>query len=216
MLPTMQIGPLSVAVPGLIILVGLWIALYLSERRAVFHQISPNFIYNLVVWSMVAGILGARLIFLARYPQAFVNNPLSLVSLNPGLLDPVAGVLIGIACFVIYINRVKASLWSVLDTLAPGMIFFYIALNLSQFAAGTFYGLPTSLPWAIRLWEADRHPVQIYAVFAGVMILGWVWFIHKQKASTASGILFLRTVLAFAPAEQPSAQESAASKSSPG
>ena len=195
MLPTMQIGPLSIAVPGLIILVGLWIALYLSERRAVLHQISPNLIYNLVVWSMVAGIVGARLAFLARYPQAFIKNPLSLISLNPGLLDPLAGSLIGITCFVIYINRVKASWWSVLDAITPGLIFFYIALNLSQFASGSSYGLPTTMPWAIRLWESNRHPVQIYAAFTGAMLLGWIWFSYKQEASSAPGVLFLKSLL---------------------
>jgi prolipoprotein diacylglyceryltransferase len=200
MLPTLQIGPLSIAFPGLIILVGLWVAIYLSERRANVHQVSTDFLSNLLVWSVSAGIIGARLAFLARYPQAFIKNPLTLVSLNPGLLEPAAGIFLGWVVFLIYTKHHKYPLWNVLDALAPGMVFFYIAYHLSQLAAGTAYGLPTSLPWAIQLWGADRHPVQIYAAIAGALVLGWIWFFNKQTAMSAAGSMFLKSLICLSAA----------------
>lgn len=194
MYPTLQIGPLSIATPGLIILIGLWIALELAERRAHHHQVAANLLYTLTFYSLLVGLLGARLAFVVQYPEPFLKNPLSLLSLNPGMLDRLAGLLIGIGFFLIYTQRVKAPLWNVLDALTPGIVAFSVALSLSQLAAGTFFGLPTSLPWGIRLWEADRHPTQIYMLVAALSILGWVWFRQARMAFRAAGALFLAGV----------------------
>ena len=41
--------------------------------------------------SLLAALLGARLVYALRYLEVFLASPLSLLSLNPGLLDPLGG-----------------------------------------------------------------------------------------------------------------------------
>jgi len=82
MLPTIQLGPVSLQVPGLVLLAGLWIGLTLSERRAKRGGENPAHLYNLVFIAIIAGIIGARLSYALTYPDAFTANLLSLVSLN--------------------------------------------------------------------------------------------------------------------------------------
>jgi hypothetical protein len=48
MFPILQIGPLAIQVPGLIILAGLWLGLSLAERRAKKRESNPSVLYNLV------------------------------------------------------------------------------------------------------------------------------------------------------------------------
>jgi prolipoprotein diacylglyceryltransferase len=45
---------------------------------------------------MVAGVIGARLAYVLRFPQAFSSNPLDIFSRNLGLLDPFSGTVVGI------------------------------------------------------------------------------------------------------------------------
>ena len=58
-------------------------------------------------------------------------------------------------------------------------------------AAGTAFGNPTDLPWGIELWNATRHPTQIYELIAALIIFGLLWF---RKSDLSPGILFLNFV----------------------
>jgi prolipoprotein diacylglyceryltransferase len=175
MFPILQIGPLAVQTPGLAMLLGLWLGLTLAERYAGAQQVNPDRIYNLTLVSLVTGVAGARLIYAARFPTAFAANPSSLLSLNPGLLDPVGGIVTGLIAGMIYGQRARLPFWRTLDALTPAFAVISIALALSQLAAGTAYGAPTDLPWGVSLWGANRHPSQIYSMFAATVILAILW-----------------------------------------
>jgi prolipoprotein diacylglyceryltransferase len=175
MFPVLQIGPLALQTPGLALILGLWIGLSLSERLAPHFKADANKLYNLVFTALVAGVIGARLSFAAQSTQAFIASPISIFSLNPGLLDPVGGLAIGVVAAAIYGNRAGLSLWPTLDALSPLLAVFAIALGVSHLASGKAFGLPTSLPWGIDLWGAKRHPTQIYEILAGLLTLGLIW-----------------------------------------
>ena len=60
--------------------------------------------------------------------------------------------------------------------------------SLSHLAAGTAFGSPTILPWGIDLWNATRHPTQIYELLASLLTFSLLWF---PKRDLRPGILFL-------------------------
>jgi phosphatidylglycerol---prolipoprotein diacylglyceryl transferase len=184
MLPMLNIGPLAIQTPGLVLLAGLWIGLTLAERHAHKRGLDPNHLYNLVLIGLVVGIIGGRVLYAAQYPQAFLANPLSLISLNPGLFDPLAGGAAGLIAGLIYGNRKRLPFWGTLDALTPLLGVLAIAAALSNLASGAAFGAPADLPWAIELWGASRHPTQVYEILAAALIL---------VALTAAARLFLET-----------------------
>lgn len=171
MFPILQIGPLAIQTPGLILLVGLWLALNLSERAAARKGLNPNTLYNLALAALAGGVLGARLGFVLRYPEAFAANPTSIFSPNPGLLDAWGGLSGALLVGLIYGQRKGLSLWPTLDALTPGLAMLGVALNFSHLASGAAFGAPTDLPWGIELWGARRHPSQVYELVAAALIL---------------------------------------------
>jgi len=191
MLPTLQLGPLALQVPGLVLLAGLWLGLTLSERRARRIGENPGDLFNLVFIALIAGIIGARLSYAITYPSAFAANPLSLLSINPGLFDPLAGVFIGICAAAIYIYRKQLPFWSTLDALTPFFAVLAVAQGIAHFAAGSAFGTPTDLPWGINLWGATRHPTQIYEILLAAIILLAVYLIDKSQLGQTSGFTFL-------------------------
>ncbi len=191
MFPIVQIGPVALQIPGLVLLVGLWIGLTLSERRARRRGEDPGHVYNLVFISLITGVIGARLSYAATYPNAFTTNPRSLVSLNPGLLDPLAGVLIAAAAAAIYLFRKNLPLWSTLDALTPLFAVMGIAIGISHFASGSAFGISTQVPWGIQLWGATRHPTQIYEIILATFTLIAIMFLDRTSWSLTPGNIFL-------------------------
>jgi len=174
MFPILQIGPLAIQTPGLIIILGLWLGLSLAEFLAPRFNIESKFLYNLVFTAMVAGVIGARLFFVIRYFNIFWDSPLNLFSPNPGLLDPIGGAASSLVAGLIFVVRKQMDPWFTLDGLTPLVAVVMIAIGFAQLASGNAFGIETDLPWGIQLWGLKRHPTQIYNILSGIIILGFI------------------------------------------
>lgn len=191
MLPTLQLGPLNLQVPPLVVLLAFYLGLSLAERFAPRRGVSPDALYNLVFTALVSGILGARLGFIARNPSAF-DNLWDVLSLNPGLLDPWSGFGAAFIAALIYAQRKKMPLWPTLDALTPLFGVTMLGLSVSRLASGQAFGMETDLPWGIMLWGARRHPTQIYEILAALLTL--ILLAPKLAPATRSGVLFARFI----------------------
>jgi phosphatidylglycerol:prolipoprotein diacylglycerol transferase len=175
MLPVIHLGPLAIQTPGLIILFGLWIGMWIIEHQAERYQANGGVLSNLVFIGLITGVVGARLAFVVHYSFAFITNPASLFSLNLSLFDPAWGLLVGFIAACLYGWRKRIPVLPSLDALTGGLAAFMIFYYLAQLASGDGYGSPTSLPWAIDLRGTYRHPVQIYEMIAAYGIYWLVW-----------------------------------------
>jgi phosphatidylglycerol---prolipoprotein diacylglyceryl transferase len=191
MLPVLQIGPLAIQLPGLLLLVGLWAGLSLAERYAPRRGVQANDLYNLVFAALIGGVVGARLFYVLTYPAAFASNLASIVSLNPGLLDPLGGIAAGSLVGLFFAQRKGLAFWPTLDALTPFFAVMMIALAMAHLAGGNAFGMPSELPWSIELWGMRRHPAQLYeALLAGLGLL-LLWPGRKRWLNQRSGIYFL-------------------------
>lgn len=189
MLPALQIGPLALQTPGLMLLVGLWLGLSLAERTAARHQVNPNHLYNLVFFGLIGGAISGRLLFIAIYPQSF-SHWSDYLSLSPQLLDAWGVIGGGLLAALVYANRQHLALWPTLDALTPALATVLLGWHAANLASGAAFGSPADLPWAIELWGAQRHPSQLYEMLAaGLILLG----VQRQgkKPLVAPGLLFL-------------------------
>ncbi len=175
MFPYLRLGPFLLQTPGLALLIGVWVGLTLSEKEANRLKLKPDLVYNLVFYGLISGLIGARLAYAARFLNAYVENPLSLFSINPNTLSPTDGLLIGLLVAFIYGYRKRLPLRPTLDALAPGLAAFMIALAFSHLLSGDAFGAKTDLPWRIFLWNEYRHPSQVYEILAaaGVFLITW-------------------------------------------
>jgi prolipoprotein diacylglyceryltransferase len=185
MFPTIQIGPLAIRSPELILILGLWVGLSISEKLAHHHKSNTDILYNLVFITLFSGILGARVSYILTHVEVFIESPMNILSLNSGLMDPIGGAAIGLFSAIIFANRKQISIWFILDDLTPLFIVIMISISLSQFASGKAYGIETDLPWGINLWGENRHPTQIYEFILSAIVLGILLIMHKSKPNGA-------------------------------
>jgi phosphatidylglycerol---prolipoprotein diacylglyceryl transferase len=191
MLPVMQIGPLALQTPGLILLLGVWIGLWLAERNAPRHKVDAPTLYNLVLIAILFGLLGGRLFFILRFPEAFIASPRSIISINMSLFDTSGALLSGLMAALVYGGRKKLPFWPTLDALTPGLAVFAISLAIANLASGNGFGAPAQVPWAIELWGARRHPSQVYEGLAAGLILIHVLMLLRSAQPRPAGYLLL-------------------------
>lgn len=183
MFPVIQLGPLVIQTPGLLLLFGFWVGMELAEKHAIQRSIPEGRVYNLIWVSLVTGLLGARLGFIAQYPAAFASSPLSILALSPQMLSLPSGLLAAFLTALVITQRKKLPVWPTLDSLVSLLATMAIALGLAHLASGDAYGLPTTLPWGIELWGNRRHPTQLYETMLALLVWVVLWPTPKNPCS---------------------------------
>lgn len=180
MLPVVNLGPLALQVPGLLLLGGLWISTWLVDRESNRLGLRGDWVGNMIFYGLLAGVLGARLGYALRFLDIYLDDPLALLSLNTQTFSPLEGALAALVVAVAYAQRKELPLLPTLDALAPGAAAFAVFLGLAHLASGDAFGALTDVPWAVSMWGADRHPAQAYEIAAAGLILAGILRIRRR------------------------------------
>lgn len=188
MFPLLELGPFSLPVSTLVLLVGLWMAFLAAERTGPGYGIRPDQIYGLGGLALVAGIVAARLGYAARYLDSYLGDPAAIVALDGNTLDVSAGLLFASLVALLTMRWQRLPLQPTLDSLAPGFALLAVALGAAHLASGAAFGAPTTVPWAVELWDARRHPSQLYEIIAALAIFTLIW--RLRRYNPFAGFLF--------------------------
>ena len=197
MFPVINLGPLSIPGPALFLIIGYLVGSFLLDKKATSFSMDSEIIDRALWIGTISALIGARLSFIAGSPAAFKGDLLSVLSLNPALLDPTGGLVIGIAAVILVITRQKTDYWLFLDSLTPFLGAMIPAYFLSRFASGNGYGFATNLPWGIQLWGAIRHPVQLYLAVAALIPLAIVLIYAPFKNQSPGSVFLLFSAATF-------------------
>jgi phosphatidylglycerol:prolipoprotein diacylglycerol transferase len=192
MFPYLRLGPFILPMASLALLAGLWVGLPLIEREAVRLKINASTLSNLIFYSLLAGLIGARLGYALEFPAVYVSKPLSLLALTPTTLSPLTGLAVGLIAFAIFVQRKAMPIRPTLDAIAPGLALFMTFVGLAHILSGDAYGAPTNVPWAIRLWNEYRHPSQFYETFIALTI--FLVIRERFPRPEGAGLNFLLTI----------------------
>lgn len=180
MLPVIQIGAVAIQTRGLVLLLAFWLSMTLVERLARQEGLDEDPLWNGAITGVVAGLIGARLAYAAQFSDLFLAEPLALFSLSFQSMAWGAGALVGALAAWFVLRRSGMPLWRVADLLAPALALFWALAAFSAFLSGDAYGRPAAGPWAISLWDAARHPVQLYEVAAGLAVMALLLYLRRR------------------------------------
>lgn len=172
----------------LLLLAAAWIGLTFAEKRTGRYSVSKEELNNITFYGLLALAVGGRISFVLQNLSAFMQSPFGIFSINPDLFDISGGLAAVVMVALIYGQRRDLKFWSTLDALTPFFSVLAIGFGLAHLAAGTFFGKETDLPFGIELWNATRHPTQIYETLAALLTFSLIWL---GKQNPTSGILFL-------------------------
>ncbi|HEY4691093.1 MAG TPA: prolipoprotein diacylglyceryl transferase family protein [Anaerolineae bacterium] len=162
MLETLRIGSLALPAAPLVTIAAFWLALWMTARAGKRLGLDEDAIFNAGFYGATGGLIGARAWYVLEYWSFYQNRLGDIFALNLQTLAPFEGILTGVVIATIYLQRKRVPGAALFDALAPGLATFAAGLSLANFASGAAFGEVADVPWAITLWDARRHPTQLY------------------------------------------------------
>jgi prolipoprotein diacylglyceryltransferase len=175
----------------ILVVLAAWVGVILAEKRIHRHHLPPADYNNLVAYGLGAYLLGGRLFYAIEHFSAFIQSPISLVSLNVSLFDNWGGLAVALIVGYAFGQRQRLALWPTLDALTPVFALIAIGLGFSHLASGLAFGMQTTASWGTRLWGATRYPTQLYEIISSLLIFGWIWFQKKDLRPGGEFLLFV-------------------------
>ncbi len=129
--------------------IGFILAVGLIRRLS--RTISPDtkHITNATLYSLIGGIVGARLFYIFHHFQDFKEDPASAFALWHGGMEFYGGVILAIIIIFFYLLFHKLPIHRYLDILAMGLMLALVFGRVGCLLNGCCYGKPTKLPWGI-------------------------------------------------------------------
>ena len=189
MFPLLEIGPLIIPVAGVLLLAGLWLGLELAERTSPHYGVPAADVYGLTFTALLAGVVAARLGYVFQYLDSYLRDPRAILALNANTLHSSAGLAGAVLVALLYLRWRRQPLRRTLDSLAPGLALFAVTVGVAHLARGNAFGAPADVPWAIELWDARRHPSQVYEIVAGLLTFLIIW--RLRRSNPFPGFLFV-------------------------
>lgn len=125
---------------------------------------NPQHITNAALYSLIGGVIGARLFFVLHYFDKFKSNPLEIFAIWQGGLELAGGVTAAIIVILFYMWYHKLPIRRYLDVLAIGLMLALFFGRIGCFLNGCCYGKPTDLPWGVRFpYDSFAYRSQISA-----------------------------------------------------
>jgi phosphatidylglycerol:prolipoprotein diacylglycerol transferase len=220
------IGPLEVRFYGIIIVSGAVLGAWLAAREARRRGHNPDIVWDLLIYLMIGGIIGARIwhIFTPS-PNILVRDSITGQMVNPyfaggtiHILDILAiwkgglgipGAVIG-GAIVLYFyakaRQIEFAEWA--DIIAPSMALGQGVGRWGNYFNQELYGAPTNLPWKILIDPAHRlpayldvdyyHPLFLYeSLWNFFNMFLLIWISRRYADRLRSGDIFLVYLIVY-------------------
>ena len=199
-------------------------ALGISAWRARRERLEVSYVYGLAIWLFLGGALGARVLFVVTNPGT-VHSSMELIMNGQGGGVFYGCIMGGLAGTLWYWRRSGFPFWPMADVAAPALAVGIALGRVGCFLGGCCFGSPCELPWAVRFpagshaWQGQVeqgilplaaefslpvHPTQLYAAFAGVIILAVLsaYFPHRRRDGEVMALLMVLYPLTRWPIER--------------
>ena len=198
-----SIGSYNIKWYGIIIAVGLLLALIYGMKRAKDFNIKIDDLCDAVIFSIIFGIIGARLYFVLFYVDAYgtnpyFSNPLSMLDIRNGGLGIYGGIIAAFLTAFIICKIKKISVGAMFDIAALGFLIGQAVGRWGNFINQEAYGSATSLPWGMVVSSSPDpvHPCFLYESLW--CILGFVILHIYSKHRKFNGEIFLMYIAWYA------------------
>ena len=160
-----ELGPLDIRLYGVLIAIGVFVAISVFRRRYVSGGGDPEVAERVALYSVLMGFVGARGAYvLPRLDRFFPENPLGVFAVWEGGLALFGGLVVGTATAVYLLGRWGGRPLLLLDAAAPGVALAQAIGRWGNYFNQELYGTPSDLPWAVEIDPEFR--VQEYAEFS--------------------------------------------------
>ncbi len=186
----LKIGPFPIHTYGFLIAIGFIVAAEVLRVLSIRAKLDTERVLEAAYWSLLVGLLGARVLFVITQLREFSHDPLGIFRIWEGGLVFLGGPIFVIPFLIWYLRKYKVPIWPLFDIAAPALAIGHAFGRLGCLAAGCCYGKPTGTAFGVRLYSnivephlqgIPLHPTQLYE--AGsllVLFFGLLWLLRRK------------------------------------
>ncbi len=214
---------------GIIIVAAMLVGAYVASRMARRDRQDPDHIWGALTWAIIPAIIGARLWYIFTPPASAValgqttqwyfehffdlqNGAIAIWSGGLSIFGAIVGGFLG---GYIYIRRNHLNVWQYLDYAGLALPLGQAIGRLANFVNQELYGVPTTLPWGLRIDASHRvdpykslidypidstrfHPLFAYEALwnLGTFIV-LVWLFNRKRQVLRYGDYFLLYLMSY-------------------
>ena len=154
-------GSFDIAFYGIIIGIGMLIALFVIEQDARRHHNDPNLYYDFFIAAIICGVIGARLYYVAFQWDYYKNNLPGILNIRQGGLAIYGGIIAGCLAALVFCRIRKVSFFKISDSFFLGVLVGQFIGRWGNFFNCEAFGGYTDSLFAMRIREAIVNPSMI-------------------------------------------------------
>lgn len=197
------IGSHAIGWHGVLMVLGIIVAVLLTLRLAKRAGISEESIFTSAFCIVIFGLIGARLVHVLDNLDLYGDDPASIFAFWEGGLAWYGGLVGGFLGGAVYAWVGKLSLARLADTVAPGVVLGLAIGRIGCTINGDAAGTPTSLPWGFVYTNPNSfaplgiatHPAPVYEILWNMAVFGLLWWLKGRLKP--DGSLFLVMLAAY-------------------
>jgi phosphatidylglycerol:prolipoprotein diacylglycerol transferase len=201
-----ELGGIEIPAYGVMLALSFLAALWYVKRKAPKFGISSIVVENLAFYIMLGVIIGGRLLYAAFHWPQYEHDILGIFRIWEGGMMFFGGFLGGFLLGALYLRRQRISIRKISDVVAPAMGLGLFFTRIGCFLNGCCFGLPSTLPWAVRfpancvagtspVGGFTLHPAQLYESIFGLAL--FFFLNNRLRQSTGKGAVFAQFLIFY-------------------
>jgi prolipoprotein diacylglyceryl transferase len=186
-----HLGPAFVHFYGLMYVVGIVLAIAITQRRVRAAGGNPALVADLATWSVPAGIVGGRIYFDITTPADIPHHWWGVFAVWSGGLGIWGGIAAGALVGAWRVRRSGGSVAMFMDAVAPALLVAQAIGRIGNYFNQELFGKPSGLPWALQISLLNRpagykqfstfQPTFLYElIFDLALAAALVWLGHRR------------------------------------
>jgi prolipoprotein diacylglyceryl transferase len=187
---TVELGPLTVHMYGLTLLLAIGACIWLTGVRYVKRGGDWDLVLRVAVWGVAFGIVGARAYHVVTSWDEVPDEWWGPFAVWKGGLGVWGGIGLGCLAGAIVVHRSGASVRVMADAVAPGLLLAQGIGRIGNWWNQELYGKPSDLPWAVEIDPAHRvsgyeqyetfHPTFLYELIYDTTMVGVLLLVDRM------------------------------------
>lgn len=194
------IGPVTIRWYGIMIACGLMAGMILLQRNRKHADLRADQVSDVVLYTVISGILGARIFYVLQFWNQFKYNPAEIIRIDHGGLVFYGGFICALFTTCVYCKWKKISIPKLLDIYGPSLALAHAFGRIGCFMNGCCFGKPSNFWGAVQFPQGSvpanvfpfqkLYPVQLYETFCNILLFILLQFCIKKLKPGQTAALY--------------------------
>ena len=190
-----NLGPLTIRWYGILVALAFAVGSYLAYREVKRLKLNSDELMNILIITIPSSIIGARLYYVAMNWDIYGKKLSYILQIWQGGLAVHGGIIAALLAVYLYCRLRKQSFLTWLDVLAPSLVIGQAIGRWGNYFNQEAYGYETTLPWAMTIAGALRHPTFLYESLWNLLVFALLFIISRRRHHT--GAVFAVYLIAY-------------------